>query len=152
MGVEENKKILQRYFDELMNNGDYSKVDEILHEDYSGSAGGGLKGVEGHKQYTSYMHSVLSDLHWETQEMIADEDKIAIFQKLSGIHEKEYGGVPGTGKRFSFNMVSMYEIKDGKVYRGLTRMLYDSLNMYQQIGVLPSTEEIIKAYNESQKM
>jgi len=152
MGIEENKKTLQRYFDELMNNRDYSKADEILHKDYSGSAGGGFKGVEGHKQYTSYLHSVFSDLHWATLEMIAEGDKIAIFQKCSGIHEKEFGGVPGTGKRMSFDMVSVYEFKDSKVYRGLTRVFYDYLNMYQQFGVLPSTEEIIKAYKESRKI
>ena len=28
--VEENKEILQRYFDELFNNQDYSKGDEII--------------------------------------------------------------------------------------------------------------------------
>ena len=54
MGVEENKVIMQRYFDELMNNRDYSKADEILHPEYTGSAGGGLQGVEGHKQVHYY--------------------------------------------------------------------------------------------------
>ncbi len=31
MSVEENKKTLRRYVDELMNNLDYSKADEIIH-------------------------------------------------------------------------------------------------------------------------
>ena len=79
MGIEENKKTLQRYFDELLNDQDFSKSDEILHEEYSGSAAEGLKGVEGLKQYRDYMHSLSSDLHWETLEMIAEGDKISIF-------------------------------------------------------------------------
>jgi predicted ester cyclase len=149
MSIEENKRILQRYFDELMNNRDYSKADEILHKDYSGSADGGFSGVDGHKQYTRFVHSAFSDLHWETQEMMAEGDRIAIFQKCSGIHDKEFRGIPGTGKRFSYDMVSMYEFKDEKVYRGLARQIYDRLNLFQQWGILPSTAEIINAYKES---
>lgn len=153
MGIEENKRIMQRYFDELMNKRDYSKVDEILHADYVGSGGGGIKGVEGHKKYTAYMHSVFSDLHWETLEMIAEGEKIALFQKLSGVHEKEYGGFPGTGKRFSINlMVSVYEFKNGKVCRGLTRQVYDYLNLYQQLDILPPTEKLVKEYKESHNL
>jgi predicted ester cyclase len=152
MSIEENKAIMQRYFDELMNNRDYSKADEILHPDYTGSAGGGLQGVEGHKQYTSWVHSVFSDLYWETLDMIAEEDKIAVFQKPRGIHEGEFQGVPGTGRSFSFDMVSVYEFKDGKVYRGLARIVSDTLIFYQQVGVLPSNDDFIKAYKEANNL
>ena len=74
MGIEENKKTLQRYFDELMNNGDYSKAEEILHENYTGSGNGGVKGIEGHKQLNQLWHSAGPDMHYETLEMIAEGD------------------------------------------------------------------------------
>ena len=150
MGIEENKKTLQRYFDELHNQQDYSKADEILHEDYTGS-GGGIKGVEGLKQFIKQQHSQSSDLTYKTMDMIAEEDRIAIFLEVSGIHDGVFNGVPPTGNTFSIAQVSVYEFRDGKVYRGLSRTLLDQLGLYQQLGVLPSTAEFVQAYNDSLK-
>jgi predicted ester cyclase len=152
MSVEENKKIMQRYFDEIMNNGDYSKADEILDEDYSGSAGGGLKGVEGHKQYRNLMFKATPDAHWETLEMIAEGDKVVLFNKLSGTQTGELMGIPPTNKPFTRVIAGVYEFKEGKIIRGLTRAASDMLSPLQQLGVLPSTEEIIKAYKESHNL
>lgn len=149
MGVEENKKTLQRYFDELINKQDYSKVDEILHEDFSGAGGGGIKGVEGHKQLNKYMHSAAPDAHWETLEMIAEGDTVVIFQEFTGTLIGEYQGIRGKGQSINRIFSSIYEFKDGKVIRGLTRVVMDNLSFYQQVGALPTTEEIIKTYNDS---
>ena len=151
MGIEENKKTLQRYFDELFNKQDYSKADEILHEDYAGTASGGIKGVEGHKQYVSYVHSASSDVFYETLEIIAEGDRIAIFQQMSGTHDGNFNGIPPTGVQYSLKQASVYEFKDGKVYRGLSMAVSDWLTVYQQMGVLPPNAEFIQAYNDSKK-
>ena len=152
MGIEENKKTLQRYFDELMNDGDYSRAEEIIHEDFEGTAGGGIKGIEAHKQYRNYMFSQGTG-RMETLEMIAEGDKIAIFQEFNGtfIENGEWQGIKGRGQSFTRVIASIYEFKDGKVVRGLKRVVVDNLSFFQQLGVLPSTEEIIKAYNDSVK-
>jgi len=151
MGIDDNKVIMKRYFDELMNNRDYSKADEILHPDYTGSASGGINGIEGHKQYTAYVHSAFSNLHFGTVDMAAEEDKIMIINEISGLHDKEYNGVPATNKKFSYKNANVYEFKDGKVVRGTPGIVADLLGVYQQLGVLPSTPEIIKNYNDSLK-
>ncbi|MFC1900127.1 ester cyclase [Chloroflexota bacterium] len=149
MGVEENRKILQRYLDELLNNGDFSKASEILHEDYSGSAGGGLKGVEGLKQFRNYMRSRSSDMRFNVEEMIAEGNKIAIFGEWSGTADGEYLGIPATHKPFSYVLAAVYEFQDGKVIRGLTRSVSNQLDVFQQLGILPSIEEIANNYKES---
>ncbi|HEY94667.1 MAG TPA: ester cyclase [Dehalococcoidia bacterium] len=149
--IEENKKTIKRYFEELMNKQDYSKADEILHEDYTGAALGGLKGVDAHKQVVKQLHSYSSNLTYETLEMIAEGDKIAIFQKVSGTHDGEFNGIQPTGIEFSMNGSSVYELKDGKMYRGLSNAVGDWLGMYQQLGVLPPTADFIQAYNDSLK-
>ena len=152
MGVEKNKEIMQRYFDELMNNSDYSKADEILHEDFSGAAGGEIKGIEAHKLYNQGMHTAIPDLFIDVQEIIADENKAAVFSLWNGTHNTVIQGFPPTGKKFSFDMASIYEFKDGKVIRGIPRVVSDNLGLYQQVGVLPSNEEILKAYKESHNL
>jgi len=151
MAIEENKKTLQRYFDELFNNQDYSNADEILHEDYTGEAGGGIKGLEGFRRLNQIWHSAASDLRFETLEMIAEGDKVVIFQKLKATLTGELNGIRGKGQSITRTLVRIYEFKDGKVIRGGMRSVGDMLSFFQQLGALPSTEEIVKAYNESQQ-
>jgi predicted ester cyclase len=154
LGIEENKETLQRYFDEIMNNGDYSKAGEILHRDFSGSAGGGLRGIEGHKQYRDYMFSAAPDGHWETLEMIAEGDKVVIFNEFTGTFKVpgEFQGIPPTNRPFTRVIAGVYEFEDGKIIRGLTRQVSDMLPVLQQLGFLPSTEAIIKSYKESHNL
>jgi predicted ester cyclase len=151
MGIEENKKTLQRYFDELMNDGDYSKVNEIIHEDFSGSGGGGIKGIEAQKQQRDYMYSAVPDGRVEILEMIAEGDKIAVFQEVKGTLTGVFQGIKGKGQPIDRVWACIYEFKDGKVIRGLTRIVIDNLSFFQQVGALPPAEEIVKAYNDSLK-
>lgn len=151
MGIEQNKKTMQRYNDELMNEGDYSKVNEIIHEDFSGSAGGGIKGIEAQKRQRDYLWSAAPDARVEILEMIAEGDKVVIFQQVKGTLTGEFQGIKGTGQPIDRTLACIYEFKDGKVFHGLTRMVMDNLSFFQQVGALPPTEEIVKAYNESLK-
>ena len=82
---------------------------------------------------------------------IAEGDVIAVFCQWTGTHDGDGLGFIATGNQFCFENVAVYEFKDGKIINGAVRVLQNLLNTYQQIGVLPPTEEIIKAYNESKK-
>jgi len=151
MGIEENKVIMQRYIDELLNKRDYSKANEILHQDFTAVGGGGAKGIEGHRKYTEYMRSISSNIHREILQMIAEGDMIAVFCQNTGTHDGDGLGFIPTGNQFSFENVAVYEFKDGKIINGAVRAFQNLLSTYQQIGVLPSTEELIKSYNDSLK-
>ena len=149
MSVEENKVIMQRYFDELFNNQDYSKGDEIIHEDFTYSRGGSLKGVEGHKQHTADIHSWFSNLQAMVLDMAVEENKAVVLQEWTAIHDKEFNRIPATNKSFSYRYANVFEFKDGKIFRLSTEIVRDLLSVYQQMGVLPSKPEIIKNYNDS---
>ena len=146
MGIEENKVIMQRYFEELMNKRDYSKADEIFHEDFTYSWGGGLKGVEGHKQHIADMHSRVSKLHVGILDMAVEENRAVVLQEWTAIHDRELFGVPATNRSFSNRMAGVVEFKDGKIFRSTTEIVRDMLSVYQQLGVLPSTKEIVRQY------
>ena len=151
MGIEENKVIMQRYSDELFNKQDYSKADEIIHEDFTYSFGGGFKGVEGHKKHTADIHSMFSNLQNRVLDMAVEENKAVVLGERTGIHDKEFNGIPATNRSFSYRYANVLEFRDGKIFRLSTEIVRDMLSVYQQLGVLPSTEEIIRNYNDSLK-
>lgn len=47
-------------------------------------------------------------------------------------------GVPATGRKLSFSGVTVYTLRDGLVSE--RRMTYDSLDVMQQLGVLPKSD------------
>ena len=151
MGIEENKVIMQRYFDELFNNQDYSKGDEIIHEDFTYAFGGGLKGVEGHKQHTADIHSRVSNLQARILDMAVEENRAVVLGEMTAIQDKEFIGIPATNKGYSYKYANVFEFKDGKIVRLTTEIVKDHLGVFQDLGVLPSTEEIIRNYNDSLK-
>ncbi|HEY95691.1 MAG TPA: ester cyclase [Dehalococcoidia bacterium] len=150
MGIEENKKTLLRFFNELYNNQDYSKADEILHEDFVGMLPP-IKGIEGQKQNNQLWHSAAPDLHYEILEMLAEGDKVVVFLEFTCTLTGDFQGIQGRGQQITRRPVVIYEFKDGKIIRGATRVVNDALSFYQQLGALPPTEEIVKSYNDSLK-
>ena len=152
MGIEENKKIIQRYFDELHNKQDYSKADEILHTEYSGAAGGGIKGLEGFKQHSNYMRSLSSDAHFEVLDMIAEGDRIVVFGEWRGTWDGVFAVIQGAGQQINRPQANIYEFKDGKVFRGLTRSVDDQLTTGQKFGLIPSMDVLVQQYKESHNL
>ncbi len=150
MGIEENKVIIQRYF-KLFDNQDYSKGDEIIHEDFTYAFGGGFKGVEGHRKHTADIHSMFSNLQSRILDMAVEENKAVVLGERTGIHDKEFNGIPATNRSFSYRYANVYEFRDGKIVRLSTEIVSDMLRFYQALGVLPSAEQIIINYNDSLK-
>jgi len=49
-------------------------------------------------------------------------------------------------------MAGVVEFKDGKIFRSTTEIVRDMLSVYQQLGVLPSTKEIVGQYKEANNL
>ena len=83
--------------------------------------------------------------------MIAEDEMVVAFVQWTGTHDGVGSGIPPTGKRISSINVAVYEFRDGKIINGAVRAMTNGLLIYQQLGVLPPTEEILKNYNDSLK-
>ncbi len=83
--------------------------------------------------------SGMPDLRVVIEDMIADGDKVAVRYTLEGTHEGELFGVPPTGQRLSIKSIAIERVSDGKI-REHWRVT-DSLDMMQQLGVIPSPEQ-----------
>jgi steroid delta-isomerase-like uncharacterized protein len=139
MGIEENKEIVRKFFDEVVNKRDYSKADEFMAEDFNSRFGNPtVSGKEAHMQHYRYLHSLSSDLHLEINDMVAEENKVVVFCTWSGTHTGVLDGHPPTSKPFTLDMVGLWELRDRKLVKG--RMSGNLLNFYKQLGITPSIE------------
>ena len=67
--------------------------------------------------------------------IIASGNWAAAEATVTGTHQGDFKGIPGTGKSVGWTFMEIAEFKDGKL-RAL-RAYRDNVNIYKQLGVLP---------------
>lgn len=134
MSVQENKEIVRRWNEEVINDGKLEVLDELAAEDYVNH--NGELDLAAHKQMMAQLAAGFSDSGITLEEIIAEGDMVAIRWTMHGTHTGAYMGVPATGKVITTPGMSMYRLVDGKVVDDWSVM--DMLGAMQQLGVVPS--------------
>ncbi len=139
MSTEQNKAIMQRVYDEVINAGDLDAADEFIaadvveHEEFPGLA----PGIEGFKQFFTMFRQAFPDVEFHVDDMIAEGDKVVARLTITGTHRGEFAGIAATGKRIKVSVIDIMRFEGGKgaEHWGVT----DQLTMMQQLGVVPAT-------------
>jgi len=71
------------------------------------------------------------------EQMVADDDNVAIAYTLTGTHEGDFNGVEPTGKRIEVRGMQIARFEDAKIVErwGST----DELGILRQIGAAPGS-------------
>ena len=147
MSLEDNKAIVQRYF-EAVKKRNLALADELVAPDYFHR---GFK-VRSRKEWKHSMTLVLNafpDYLEMIEDIMAEGDKVWVRYKGTGTNKGEYGGIPATGKKATYEAVSIYRIADGKIVEmwGVS----DMLDFYKQLGIIEYTEKGKKLFPEDVK-
>jgi len=137
MSAEENKAIVHRYLEEVWNKGDLGAADEIIAPAFVfRGPGGDIEGLEAFKQYVTGVRSVFPDLHFTTEDLIVEGDKAAARWTMTGTQEREFMGIPATGKHFTIPGVSILRLSEGKVAEA--QLFWDRQSLMAQLGAAPA--------------
>lgn len=74
-------------------------------------------------------------------EMIAEGDRVMVRWTFRGIHQGEYLGFPPTYKSVTFSGIYIFRISDHRIAEVWN--LWDQLGEWQQLGILPGSDEIL---------
>ena len=96
-----------------------------------------LYGGSGYLSVVKFMRKSFSDIHWKIEDLVGDEDKVAVSWTCSGTHDGEFMGNPATGKKFEFSCMNFYYFnREGKIVNDVAAQgligLLQSLGMIQQ--------------------
>ncbi len=143
MSLEENKAIVRRMYEEILNKGNLALADEIIAFDafshQPAAPPESLPGPEGVKRVVKMLQSAFPDQHTTIEEMIAEGDKVVMRGTLSGTHKGNFLGIPPTGKHFTMTQIHILRLVDGKVTEHWVNR--DDLGMMQQLGVIPVPQQ-----------
>ena len=136
--TEENKAAFRRTFEELLNQGNYAIVDELLAPDYFNHEAppGKNHGPESMRQLVMWLRTAFPNLHYTIEDVVAEGDTVAGRVIMSGTHSGPYMGISPTGRTFHMAEMHFVRFRDGKGIEH--RAVRDDLGMMRQLGVIPA--------------
>lgn len=134
MGVEDNKAIVRRYYEEVRNQGRYELVPELLSPEYAVNMPGLPTGIEGFRAMDSGTRTGFPDFQFTVEELIGEGDRVASHWTIHGTHLGVWRGVEPTGRAIVMRGITVFMLKDGKI---AGRYGYQNhLDVLQQMGVV----------------
>ena len=136
MTLESNKALVRRFVEEIFENGRREAVDELLSDDFVShtwhSTGDGKADL---KAAMERLSTVLANPHFAIEEMIAEDDRVAVRLTAGATQVGAFMGLAPSGKSYTIGEIHIFRIRDGKVAEHWHQ--YDQLAMMRQLGALP---------------
>lgn len=139
MSTEQNKALARQLVEEVLNQGNMARADEILAADFiehEELPPGVPTGREAPKQLTAMLRSAFPDFKATINDLIAEGDKVVIHMTWNGIQQGEFMSIPPTGKCISVGVFDILCIAGGEIVEHWGLM--DRMAMMQQLGVIPA--------------
>ena len=134
MTIADNKRLVQRYIEEL-NNGNLAVLDDVLADDYR--LNGEMIGRTGGRQYSTAMRSAFPGLQTTIDELVAEGDTVVVRYTWRGKNTGELRGLPPTGREVSARGFTLCRVRHGQIAEEWD--LDDRLSAMQQLGLLPES-------------
>ena len=116
--IERNKKLMKK-FETMINTADEDLAQELIDSDasfYTPASSEPLYGGRGYLSVVYWMREGFSDVRWKLDEMVADEDKVAVRWTLTATHDGNFLGLEPTGIKIKTTVMNFYYFnKDGKI-------------------------------------
>ncbi|SIN89146.1 ester cyclase [Chitinophaga niabensis] len=130
-----NKRIIERYYNEVWNEGKLAVLDELLSKDYinhTPSTPNPPPGPDGLKPIIKAIRKGFPDLHYEIKDIIVTEGKAVARVVMTGTQTDTLFGMPPTGRKISVNQINIEQIENGKITQHWR--VTDELTMMKQLG------------------
>lgn len=135
MGVEENKALVRRFYEEVWNHGHLAVTSLVFADDYVRHdlrPTQALPGPAGQAKIAGDFRAAFPDLRMRIDLLIGEGDLVAARWTTEGTNTGPWGGRKPTGLRAQFSGVNLFRIEGGKVVELWNHR--DDLGLMQQIG------------------
>ena len=140
MGIEHNKAVVRRLFDEVWNGRRFEVIDELYAPDYVADYQpySPLRtGRDSVREMVERAWTTTPDYHEELLGLVAEGNVVAVHLRITGTQLGAWGPIPPTGKRLDFEeMILLTFNADGQVVH--QRGIVDNLLGLRQVGVMPT--------------
>jgi len=138
MSTEDNKALVRRFYEEVINKKKTAAIDEFIDPNQVDHAAppGIPGGIEGAKQTITMYLAAFPDLHFTVEDMIAEGDKVVARITARGTHQGTFMSIPPTGKQVTVTAIEIIRIAGSKFVEHWMEL--DALGLLQQLGAVPA--------------
>jgi steroid delta-isomerase-like uncharacterized protein len=142
MSVEENVKLMRRWFQEVWN----ERNTQTIHELVAPNAvtfgqledGQPLRGAAEFAAFAERILGAFSDIHFVVEDAFGAGDKVVARWSATMAHSGGDLGMAPTGKQVRLTGISVVRVSEGKVVEGWDN--WDQLGLMKQLGVFQAPE------------
>jgi steroid delta-isomerase-like uncharacterized protein len=111
-----NKVATRQFFDRL-NAGDLTLIDDLVSDDFvEHEVFPGLEpNKAGLRQLFEGFHAAFRDGKFEVDDLIAEDDKVFVRARMTGVHQGEFMGIPTTGRTINVGVGDYLRFDDGLI-------------------------------------
>jgi steroid delta-isomerase-like uncharacterized protein len=138
--VPDNRQTLDRFIQQVWNEGDASAADAfladeyVIHSDPGDPWDGQTLSREAFKQRLAVSRSPFPDLRFDIVETIADGDRVAIAWMMRGTQTGALGDRPASGRAIDVHGMTMYYFRGGRITGH--RQILDRIAVARQLGLM----------------
>lgn len=125
MGIEDNKDMIHRLFDEVWRNGEVDSAERFY------AAGPILDDLQA---FATGLYAAFPDWRATIDELVAEGDRVVVRWTGQGTHRGEWSGVAATNRQVTTTGIDVEHIVDGKIVDEHSNV--DMLGFMRQIGAL----------------
>lgn len=144
--AQENKEMIEKLYDQALNNRDFELLGEIIAEDYVNIYG--QQGVEAFKALAVDIINAIPDIQWKIESIAGEGDMVFAKLQIHGTHTGQYLNIEPTGKSISISSMAFYQFIGNRIINSNVQV--DRLAFLQQIGVIPELSTIEKKNDQEQ--
>jgi steroid delta-isomerase-like uncharacterized protein len=132
-----NKAVIARLFDEVLNQGNLDLLDEMIGEKYAehNPVPGQQPGAAGIKAKLTALRQAFPDIRFSLSELIGEGAAVAARYYWEGTHMAVFMGIKPTGKAVRVRGMDFYRLQNARIVEHWDSL--DEIGLLRQLGVLP---------------
>lgn len=117
MSADANKRLVRRYYEEIVNTGDVARLEEFIAPAYAEVYGNTRHkvGLEGAREHVLGVRRTYPDLHLTVEQQIAEGEWVVTRVTARGTHEGVWLGMRPTGARLEITAVNIDRVVEGRI-------------------------------------
>ena len=133
MSTDANKRIVQRFVDEVLAASRVETIDELVASDFVSHTWDMTNaGRDKLRDTTPQMHARLTDVEMTVDDLVAEEDQVVARLTSSATPTGDFMGVAAAGKRYTIGEIHWFRLRDGQLVEHWHQI--DGLGLMRQLG------------------
>ncbi len=142
MSIEQNKTIVRRLYDEVLNQENKAVIDQIfaadvtIHDPFTGTT----HGADSFRQLLGMFDTAFPGHRVTVAKMVAEDDYVSVLHTHLATHTGPFMGLPGTGKQVEVEGLELFRLRNGRIVEFWRKD--DNVSLLVQLGILPAPASV----------